>query len=287
MGGPHPGEGRMSGRLAFLGPRGTFTEEAALRDAPDAQLLPCPGIDAVAAAVEAGEADEGVVPIENSIEGSVNLTLDLLIHDSSLRIAREVVLPIEHCLLAAPGTALEAVEVVYSHPQALAQCRRYLERHLPRARPEAALSTAAAVEELRRSPVPAAAIGTRRAAGLYGAQVLAHGIQDQPNNVTRFVVLAREDHPPTGRDRTSLCFAFHDDRPGLLYHALGEFAGRGINLSKIESRPSKQRLGRYVFLIDLEGHRQDPLVAEALEGLRRQVATLKVFGSYPRWQGPG
>ena len=274
----------MAKKLAYLGPPGTFAQEAALQYDAAAHLVPFLSIPAVAEAVQRGMADEGVIPIENSLEGAVTDTMDLLIQEASLFIRRELVLPVEHCLMVKPGTMVEEVEVVYSHPQALAQCRRFLERCFPRAQRMAALSTAAAVEEMLRSPAKAAAVGTRRAGQLYGAEVLAYGIQDSAANVTRFVILATKDHEPTGSDRTSLCFSFSADKPGLLYGVLGEFARRNINLAKVESRPTKESLGRYIFLIDLEGHRQDPLVREALERVREQVGMLRVFGSYPRWQ---
>jgi len=273
----------MTRRLAYLGPPGTFSEEAALHYEPQAKLLPLQSIAAVAAAVEAGMAEEGIVPIENSLEGSVAETLDILIHESRLAIRRELVLPVEHCLLVPPGMPLEAVQLILSHPQALAQCRRFIERCFPKAQLVAALSTAAAVEEIMHRQ-DAAAIATQRAAQLYGAQVLARGIQDHQANVTRFIVLAEADHAPTGCDKTSIAFSFAEDRPGLLVGVLMEFAQRNINLSKVESRPTKERLGEYIFLVDLEGHRQDPPVAAALEAVARQVAFFKVFGSYPRHQ---
>jgi prephenate dehydratase len=269
-------------RLAYLGPAGTFTEEAALHYDAQAELLPFATIPGVAVAVETGMADEGIVPIENSLEGSVSATLDLLIHESSLAIAREVIRPVDHYLLVRPGTPSREVRVIYSHPQALAQCRRFVERCFPKAEMVAALSTAAAVEELMASERPAAAIATKRAAQLYGAEILASSIQDQASNETRFVVLARQDHQPTGRDKTSLCFYIPEDRPGALVEILQEFAQRRINLMKIESRPSRESLGRYIFLVDLEGHRLDAAVAEALEQVRARTSLFKVFGSYPQ-----
>lgn len=271
----------MAKRLAFFGPAGTFTEEAALTYDSQAELLPFNTIAAVAEAVASGKADEGVVPIENSIQGSVNDTLDVLIHESNLRIRNELVLPIEHNLLVKPGTRADAIKVIFSHPQALGQCRRYLERHFPKAQAVASLSTAAAVEEVVRRD-DAAAIAPRRAAELYGAEILARGIQDRHNNLTRFIVLAESDHPRTGRDRTSIAFSFAEDKPGQLVGVLQEFATRSINLSKLESRPSQESLGRYIFLADLEGHREDPAIAESLSQIQPLVSFLKVFGSYPR-----
>ncbi len=274
---------KMTKKIAYLGPPGTFSEDAALKYDEKAQLLPFSNIPAVAAAVDTGLADEGVVAIENSLEGSVTDTLDLLIHESKLLIRQELVLAIEHHLLVKPGTEAAEVKIIFSHPQALAQCRRFLERCFPQADMVAALSTTAAVEQMRSSSAPAAAIGTHRAAQLYGAQMLAKNIQDHSPNLTRFVVLAAKDHPPTGRDRTSLCFSFDEDRPGLLYGILKEFADSNINLAKIESRPSKESLGKYVFLVDLEGHREDPFIRDLLGKVQAKVSLFKVFGSYPRY----
>ncbi len=274
----------MVKRIAYLGPPGTFSEEAALKYDEKAQLLPFFSIPAVAAAVDTGIAEEGVVAIENSLEGSVTDTLDLLIHESKLLIRQELVLPVEHHLLVKPGTEALELKMIFSHPQALAQCRRFLERCFPQAEMMAALSTAAAVEQMMSSSTPAAAIGTHRAAQLYGAQILAKNIQDYSPNVTRFVVLARNDHPPTGRDKTSLCFSFDEDRPGLLYGVLKEFAECNINLAKVESRPSKESLGKYIFLVDLEGHRQDPSIRQVLKKVQAKTSLFKVFGSYPRYE---
>ena len=277
----------MANSIAFLGPAGTYTEEAALLYDAGADLQPFSTISAVGHAVSSETTDQGVVPIENSLEGSVTFTLDLLIRESGLSIFREVVLPINHYLMAQPGTWIADVQVVSSHPQSLAQCREFLERTFPNAQQIASLSNAAAVSDMKDSSLPAAAIAPRRAAELYGAEVLGKDIQDAANNVTRFAVLARQDHPPTGDDKTSICFSFHQDAPGVLYRSMGEFATRNINLEKIESRPTKQSLGEYIFLIDCAGHRQDPVVREAIEAVGRSVSMLKVLGSYPRWDGGG
>lgn len=274
-------------RLAYLGPAGTFTEEAALRHSPRAALLPCTTIPAIARAVRSGEADQGVAPVENSLQGSVTDTLDVLIHSEGVHIFSELVLAVVHNLVARPGTAIAQVQAVYSHPQALGQCQTYLERHLPNAELRASLSTAAAVEEMMKSSSVAAAIAPLRAAQLYGASILAQGIQDNPNNATRFLVLAPHDHPRTGQDKTSICFSFADDRPGLLYSVMREMAERKINLSKVESRPTREGLGQYYFLLDLEGHKEDPHIREALDKVAHATSMLKIFGSYPRYVASG
>ncbi|MBK7584732.1 MAG: prephenate dehydratase [Myxococcales bacterium] len=268
-------------RLAHLGPAGTFGESAAVAWAPNAELLALASHARVADAVQRGEADAGVLAIENSLEGAVNETLDLLIHDTELSIAAEIVVSVEHCLLGQAGAVTTAVNVVYSHPQALAQCRKYLERELPDARLEASLSTVAGVERALGEE-GALAIGSARAAERLGAEILARGIQDRGDNVTRFVVVAHADSAPTGRDKTSLAFKTAHDQPGTLVEVLGELSRRDVNLTKIESRPSRDALGVYVFLVDLEGHRLDAAVSAAIAGVRGKTSWLKIFGSYPR-----
>ncbi|MFN0146734.1 MAG: prephenate dehydratase [Dehalococcoidia bacterium] len=270
-------------RVAYLGPPGTFGEEAALRAAPGADFIACPSHAAVAAAVEVGRAEAGVAAIENSLSGSVAETLDILVHDTTLEIQAELVLPIVHNLVVKPGTRREAVKVIYSHTQALGQVRKFIERAFPAAQFEAALSTAEAVQEMLRRPGDAAAIATARAATLYGAEILDRAIQDSDSNVTRFVLLGRTKTPPTGRDRTSIAFWFAGDEPGMLARVLNVFAERRINCSKIESRPTRTAFGEYVFLVDFEGHQDDPAGREVLAALRPLCAQLKVFGSYPRW----
>ena len=269
-------------KIAFLGPPGTFSEQAALNYAPHAELTAFPSITAAAMSVLSGEAEEAVCPIENSFQGAVTDTLDALLHEDGLHIRQELALDIVHDLMVKPGTVLAGIKRVYSHPQALGQCRGYLEKYLPNVELAAALSTAGAVEQAIASDVPAAAIAPSRAADLYGAQVLASGIQDDNNNITRFVVLAKNDHPRTGNDLTSVAIAFSQDRPGQLFGVLKEFAERNLNLTKIESRPTRLGLGRYYFLMDIEGHREDPALTEVLDRIRRSASLLKVFGSYPR-----
>ena len=268
-------------RLAFLGPRGTFTEQAALLYARDAELIAAPSIAAVTQSVIAGDADEAILPIENSLVGPVNETLDLLIHTLELKIRAEIVLPIVHCLIGPAGIALSDVEAVYSKPEALGQCVQFLRDELPAADQRAALSTAGAVEQALRE-TGSVAIAPERAAELLGGVVLRRGIEDDQRNKTRFVVLGDEEAPLSGDDKTSLAFNTRD-APGALVRALQPFADAEIDLSKIESRPAKEELGVYVFLVDCAGHRLDPQVAEVLEQLRRETTMLKIFGSYPRF----
>jgi prephenate dehydratase len=268
--------------IAYLGPPGTFSEEAAVAyGGPGATYLPLASIPAVVTAIETAAATVGVLPIENVLEGSVPATLDLLIHETDLRIAGEMVLLIRHYLVAREGLALPDIRVLYAHPQSLGQCRRFVERCLPGVATVAALSNSAAPAEAMADERPAAAISTLRAAQLNGAHILAHDIQDRPDNVTRFIALGREDSPPTGDDKTSICFGFVEDRAGMLVEALEELARENINMTKLESRPSKATLGEYIFLADINGHRTDEKVARALERTRKKTGLFKIFGSYP------
>ena len=260
-------------KIAYLGPAGSFSEQAAIERCNSCEYVPVESIPMVASVVAAGGADEGVVPIENSIEGAVTFTVDLLIHDSDLMITGETIVPIKQCLSAKDTVSLEDIEVVFSHPQSLSQCREYLGRNLPQAELVASLSN---------SKAGAAAISSQRAANINNVVVLRTGIEDFSNNQTRFVILSRVDSLPTGDDKTSLCFEFYDDSPGILSNVLTEFASRGINLEKIESRPNKKRLGLYVFLLDIQGHKQDAPVLQAVEALKSQVGMLKILGSYPK-----
>ena len=268
--------------LGYLGPEGTFSQQAACDYDGAALHVPYPSVAAVMQAAEAGEVDEAVVPIENSLEGPVTTTTDLLIHHSPLVIKRELVVPVHHCLAIRPGARASDARVVYSHPQALAQCRGFLRSRLPSAEPVASLSTASSVADMFASRVPAAAISSRAGAKRGGAVVAEANIEDGANNRTRFLVLARQDGSPTGSDKTSICFDYDRDGPGTLHGTLGALARRGINMVKIESRPDKRSLGRYVFLVDMEGHRAEPVVAEALEEMRTGATTFKILGSYPK-----
>ena len=272
-------------KIAYLGPAGTFSEEAAhLCAAEGDELIPFSNFPALVSAVETSVADIAVLPIENSLEGSVSTTLDLLIHETRLQIQREVVVPVHHCLVGVPGASITGIEHVHSHPQALGQCRRFLSRVLPEVHEHASLSTALAVQQAVEDGDPThAGIGTARAAERFGGEILAHNIEDYENNATRFVALAERDHPQTGRDKTSMAISVPQNVPGSLYNVLDELAADGIQMTKLESRPNKNVLGQYYFLIDVEGHRLDPEIASALERIRAKADNFQVWGSYPQF----
>jgi prephenate dehydratase len=275
-------------RLGYLGPPGTFSEEA-VRSAPDAeqaQLVALPTVRDTVMAVHDGVVERAVVPIENALEGPVGVTLDTLADDDTdVTIVGEVVIAVSPCLIARDGTALDMIERVVSHPQATSQCARFLRERLPQAVVAAADSTAEAVRIVAAEPAPWAALGTRRAAELYGARVLAAGVEDESGNATRFVWLARRGVQPAlaaAPVKTSLAFwGAGDDSPGWLVRCLSEFAFRGVNLTKIESRPLRARLGHYRFFVDCEGDAREGPVAAAVEGLGRHCEQVKILGSYP------
>ena len=272
-------------RVGFLGPSGTYAEEALRASAPGpVEEVPFPTVHETVMAVQAGDVDQGVVPIENSLEGSVTTTLDTLASGGAdgVRIVAEVVRPISHSLVARPGVALEDITRVVSHPQALAQCRDFLRERLAGAREETAGSTAEAVRLVAESDEPLGALGTRLAAELYGCEVLADAVEDLAGNLTRFVWLAPEGTAPHDTaDKTSIVFwGFNDESPGALVGVLAEMANREINLTKIESRPRRVALGHYMFFADLDGAADSPPVRDALNALRGRVETLKVMGSY-------
>lgn len=276
-------------RVTYLGPPGTFTEDALSDAAPDAgvEAIASPSVYAAIVAVEAGEADRAFVPFENSIEGAVRATLDTLAFDASgVTLVGEHDFPISHCLIARERMPLERIELVLSHPQATAQCARFLREHLRQAEVRAVSSTAEAVRLVSESAEPWGALGAASAAELYGAAVLRDGVEDEPDNVTRFVWVAPAgtDLPPgDGRPwRTSLVFAeLGEDKPGALVDALQAFSGQGVNLTRIESRPRRSGLGRYMFFLDLEGGVTDERVAAAIDDLREQAESVRILGSYP------
>ena len=275
--------------IAYLGPPGTFTEQAARlsrRSGDEATLTPFPSITASAEAVANGQADLAVLPFENSLAGAVGETHDLIIHQlHSLRICDEIVIPVEHCLIVPPDADSSVLDVIYSHPQALGQCQRYIQRRFPQARTEATLSTAQAVGRAIEHGDHAAAIAPRRAAELFEATILEVGIEDDHRNATRFIVVADQDHEPTNVDRTTILFSTAN-RPGALLQVLQHFGEAGINLTRIESRPSREQLGSYLFLVDIDGHRLDEPLASALARIEQDVDRIRVIGSYPRAAQP-
>ncbi len=272
-------------RVAFLGPPGTFTEEALLGqpDLATAELVPMASMPDVLLATENGDVDLGFVALENSIEGTVRLVIDALVFERKLLIQREVVMSVRQHLVGPPGMGLADVRRVVSFPDAMAQCRRFFAVQLTGVDVVAANSTAEAVRQVAdEQPPGTAALGSTLAAKLYGLDVIASEIDDHPENATRFVVVARTGIPaPTGHDKTSIVCFQADDRPGSLHAILGQFTARNINLTKLESRPTKHSLGDYCFIIDLEGHVDDEVVADCLRDLHAQVANVKFLGSYP------
>ena len=265
--------------VAFLGPEGTFTQQAAFRHFGHAiRAVPLPAIDEVFRAVESGACQYGVVPVENSTEGVITHTLDSFLR-SFLLIAGEVSLRIHHNLMGSGGE-LGDIREVYSHQQSLAQCRKWLDRYLPEAR-RVAVSSNAEAARLAAALPQTAAIAGEVAAELYGLTILERSIEDEPDNTTRFLVVGRNAVGRTGGDKTSLLLAVRNF-PGALYRVLEPFARHGISMSKIESRPSRRVAWDYVFFVDVEGHRDDPPVAEALAELEQHVTMLKILGSYPR-----
>jgi prephenate dehydratase len=280
-------------RIAYLGPRGTFSEDALRAAVGDERVEAVPAATVYDAIVAVGEgrADRALVPFENSIEGAVTETLDTLAFDASgVTLVGEYDLPIRHCLIAREQIPLEQIEVVVSHPQPSAQCARFIRESLPQAEVRAALSTADAVRTVAESDEPWAALGAESAAQLYGAAVLRHGVEDEADNITRFVWVAPEGTSPSGSGpwRTSLVFSeLGEDHPGALVEALREFSDRDVNLTRIESRPLRRGLGRYQFFLDIEGAAGEGALGEAVEALRSKAETVRILGSWPIAAPPG
>jgi len=275
-------------KVSFLGPAGTFTEDALREATPEGEeieALRTATVHDAILAVEEGKAERALVPFENSIEGSVRSTLDTLAFDTeAVTIVGEHDFRVHAHLIAREGVELEQVAAVLSHPQPLAQCAGFLRERLPGVERRSVSSTAEAVRMVGESVRPWAAIGARAAADLYGCVVLREGIEDEADNVTRFVWIARDGKPPQAGtpSRTSIVFSeLGADHPGALVEALQEFSGRAVNLSRIESRPLRQGLGRYMFFCDLEGAVDDEPVAEALDALRAKAESVRILGSYP------
>ncbi|TXI45833.1 prephenate dehydratase [Methylophilus sp.] len=269
--------------IAFLGPLGTYSEEAALKQFGEGrQAVVCASIDEVFRTVEAGQADYGVVPVENSTEGAVGITLDLLL-SSPLQVIGEVTLPVHHCLLSAQQD-IRQISHVFSHAQSLSQCHEWLNKHLPNAAREAVTSNARAAQMIHELVASegtfAAAIASKRAAELFDLHVLAENIEDDPKNTTRFLVIGNHGVAPSGQDKTSLVMSAHN-KPGAVLQLLEPFSRHDVSMTKLESRPSRQNLWNYVFFVDIEGHQQQPAVQAALKDLAERATLLKVLGSYP------
>jgi chorismate mutase / prephenate dehydratase len=265
---------------AFQGEVGAYSEELAFRYfGPSVIVKPCESLDIVFKQVEHGEVPYGVVPVENSLEGSISRVYDLLLN-SNLKICGEQELRIMHCLIANPEANLDTIKKVYSHPQALGQCQTFLQHlgfeQIP------AYDTAGSVRLIKEQKIiKGAAIASKQAAEIYGMKILAIDIADNKNNFTRFFILGKEDSPPTGNDKTSIVFSVKD-QPGAFYEAIKEFAVSNINLTKIESRPTRQKAWEYNFLLDFRGHHLDKVVKKTLERMEKHTLFLKVLGSYPR-----
>ena len=265
--------------VAYLGPKGTFSESASVKHfGHAAEGQPAPSIDEVYRAVQSGAADFGVVPVENSTEGAVGRSLDLM-PQSPLLVCGEVLIPIHHHLMANGVTDLATIKRVFSHSQSLAQCHEWLNNNLPKAERIAVASNAEAARRAADEPGTAAVAGDAAAAH-YGVQIHASNIEDEPNNTTRFLVLGSYEPAPSGRDKTSLVLSAKN-RAGAVYEMLTPFATRGVSMTKFESRPSRAALWDYLFFVDIEGHRDDPQVAEALAEVERIAGYMKVLGSYP------
>lgn len=264
--------------VAFQGERGAFSEDAAARLFGDAALLPCRTLATVFAAVWQGEASAAVVPVENSQAGSINDTYDLLLK-FDLTISGELFLRVSHCLMALPGETLESIKRVYSHPQALAQCEDFLSSLNAERVPT--YDTAGSAKMIKEQALrQTAAVASRRAAQCYGLDILAPNIETNPRNYTRFLAISHQPAPRAARNKTSIVIATRN-APGALYACLGAFATRNVNLTKLESRPSRDRPWEYVFYADFEGHMEDAPCAAALEEVRRHTTLLKILGSYP------
>ncbi len=266
--------------IGTLGPQGTYSEKAARQWDSKAHLKYYDDIFDTVEALLQNEVDCSVVPIENSLEGSITLTLDILM-EHQLRITGEVVVQIKHFLLS--SGKLDEIKVIMSHPQGLAQCRKYIKNNFRGIEVRSDLSTSHAAK-LASESKEIAAVASRESAEMYGLNILAENIQDFNENFTRFIVVGKTTPAPTGNDKTSIVVHLEKNRPGALYEILGEFASRNIDLTKIESRPTKKELGDYIFFIDIKGHIQEKLVGEALSKIEPKVGMLKILGSYPAYR---
>ncbi|HEY8910692.1 MAG TPA: prephenate dehydratase [Desulfosporosinus sp.] len=271
-------------KIGYLGPEGTFTQRAAQIYTTNivAELVGLPSIRETLLAVQHGELDLAVIPFENSLEGSVNVVLDILAWEVDLQIVDELILPISQTLMINPGARWQDITEVFTHPQSAGQCRRFLETHLPQAKLYLTNSNSEGAQQAKKNGITAGAIGPEQAAAIFGLEVVLHNIQDKDNNFTRFVVVGKNTaHSTANQNKTSIVFST-EHKPGSLSCILDILSLWDINLSKIESRPSRGKLGTYIFFIDIEGHIADPDVRDALTMVKRKTTFYKFLGSYPR-----
>ncbi|MDP4092295.1 MAG: prephenate dehydratase [Bacillota bacterium] len=273
-------------KIGYLGPKGTFSYEAVLKyikDKPEYTGCDYNSIAELILAVDRNELDEAIVPIENSLEGAINVTLDVLAFEVDLKIKDEVVIDICANLMVKKGTLPENIRCILSHPQPLGQCRKFISSNYPNVDVKSVYSTAGAAETVAEGTGDLAAIGSSSVAGVYGLDIIASNIQDGYNNRTRFVVISKNDGPNVGCNKTSIVFST-EDKPGSLYRVLDIFNLWDVNMVRIESRPAKNQLGNYIFFIDIEGHYDDPELKDALTMIKRKTSFYKLLGSYPRYQ---
>jgi prephenate dehydratase len=279
-------------KIGFLGPEGTFSEEASAiykKKIGNAKFIPYSTIHDLLIDVDKRKIDEGITPIENSAEGTLGLVIDALVNEVDLKIKQEIVLPVRQYLMAKVKVPASKITEVISYPPVIDQCKQYLRKKLPKAKIRFSCSTADAARQVAQSETVKglnmpAAIASRTSAKLYGLSIIDSNVNDYPDNATRFVVLAKKDHARTGDDKTSIVFSILKDRPGGLHDILGEFANRDLNLTKIESRPTKRTLGDYFFFIDMQGHRMDKVIAKALSEVKTKASFFKMLGSYPSFR---
>lgn len=274
-------------KIGYLGPEGTFSHDAAILYSKDnnqkTELMAFPTLHDILFAVDREEIDKGVVPVENSIEGTIGIVQDMLVKEVDLKICGEIILPVHEALMCKDNIPASSITEVLSHPQPLEQCRGWLRKNAPQAKIMPSSSTADAARTISSSDNKnACAIGPAGLAKIYGLKVIEKDITDYHDNSTRFIVLSKSDSNVTGNDKTSIVFSIIADKPGGLFSILGEFSDRDINLTKIESRPSKKALGDYFFFVDMLGHRKDKRISEAISDIVNKVAFIKILGSYPK-----
>lgn len=273
-------------KTGFLGPKGTFSQEAMIvytKGGSEYTGIDYNTMTDLIAAVSKDEIDEAVVPIENSLEGAVSVTLDMLATEPDIKIKAEVIIPISQNLLAKRGTQFKNIKYILSHPQAIGQCRKYIDSNFPDAMIKYLYSTAEAAKEVAEGNGDMAAVGSKAAAGVYDLEILQESIQDNNNNLTRFIVISKKEAPKSKKSKTSIVFST-ENKPGSLYRILDIFSLWDINMTRIESRPAKNKLGRYIFFVDIEGHVEDEDVRDALTMVKRKTSFYKFLGSYPEFE---